>query len=192
MVSQTKSALRLASVPAGDRPWAAAAGSFRLAFVIGDGALRQALRKQLASRPEFVESEEHAASVVIADAPLPERDFGGTQQVLLVGSSGKARSNETRIESLDPSLILAAATLLAAGYRIMPEHALPEPVHLSARETQVVGLLVEGASNKLIARELDISVHTAKFHVTAVLDKLGARNRADAVAIALREGLVVL
>ena len=41
-----------------------------------------------------------------------------------------------------------------------------------------------------IARGLDISVHTAKFHVTAILDKLGARNRADAVSIILREGLV--
>ncbi|WP_374626938.1 hypothetical protein [Devosia sp.] len=35
-----------------------------------------------------------------------------------------------------------------------------------------------------------MSVHTAKFHVTAILDKLGARNRADAVSIILREGLV--
>ncbi|MEO8686070.1 MAG: LuxR C-terminal-related transcriptional regulator [Devosia sp.] len=43
-----------------------------------------------------------------------------------------------------------------------------------------------------MARQLDISVHTAKFHVTAVLDKLGARNRADAVALILREGLVAL
>ena len=53
-------------------------------------------------------------------------------------------------------------------------------------------LLLEGASNKAIARALDISVHTAKFHVTAVLDKLAARNRADAVSIILREGLIAL
>jgi DNA-binding CsgD family transcriptional regulator len=140
-------------------------------LVIGDGALRQALRRQLASRPEFVESEEHAASVVIADAPLPEHDFGGTQQVLLVGSSGKAWPNETRIESLDPELILATATVLAAGYRIMPEHALAGPIHLSIRESRSSACWSR-ASNKLIARELDISVHTAQFHVTAVLDKL--------------------
>ena len=53
-------------------------------------------------------------------------------------------------------------------------------------------LLLDGASNKVIARRLDISVHTAKFHVAAVLEKLGARNRSDAVAIALRDGLVAL
>jgi DNA-binding NarL/FixJ family response regulator len=63
---------------------------------------------------------------------------------------------------------------------------------LTARERQVASLLVEGASNKVIARRLDISVHTAKFHVAAVLEKLGARNRSDAVAIALRDGLVAL
>ena len=63
---------------------------------------------------------------------------------------------------------------------------------LSQREQEVAGLLLEGASNKVIARELDISVHTAKFHVTQILDKLGARNRADAVSMILREGLVTL
>ena len=50
----------------------------------------------------------------------------------------------------------------------------------------MAALLVDGASNKVIARALDISVHTAKFHVTAILEKLGARNRADAVDIPAR------
>jgi DNA-binding CsgD family transcriptional regulator len=186
----TKSTLRSASGPAADRRLPI--GVYRIAFVIGDSELERALRASLLSRPELIESDEGAASVVIADAPLPDADFGDRRQVLLVGTSGRTQPNETAIESLDPSLILAAAMLLAAGYRVVPEHFQPEPVHLSAREKQVVDLLVEGASNKLIARELDISVHTAKFHVTAVLEKLGARNRSDAVAIALREGLVML
>jgi DNA-binding CsgD family transcriptional regulator len=96
------------------------------------------------------------------------------------------------------ALVAAAALLTAAGYRVdpmppnLPEERSPLPTALTARERQVAELLVEGASNKLIARRLDISVHTAKFHVAAVLEKLGARNRSDAVAIALRDGLVAL
>ena len=57
---------------------------------------------------------------------------------------------------------------------------------------ETLTLLADGASNKVIARQLDISVHTAKFHVAAVLTKLQARNRADAVAIGLRRGLIYL
>ena len=47
----------------------------------------------------------------------------------------------------------------------------------TAREREVLGLLVEGASNKLIARRLGISVHTAKFHVRSLTDKLDATGR---------------
>ena len=56
----------------------------------------------------------------------------------------------------------------------------------------MLALLVEGAPNKAIARTLGISVRTAKFHVAALLAKLHARNRAEAVARAVRDGLVVL
>jgi DNA-binding NarL/FixJ family response regulator len=60
------------------------------------------------------------------------------------------------------------------------------------REQEVLGLLATGASNKMIARRLGISVATAKFHVAAVLAKLGARGRSDAVAIGVRRGLLML
>ena len=63
---------------------------------------------------------------------------------------------------------------------------------LTRRENEVLVLLAEGLSNKEIAAKLSISEHTAKFHVTAVMDKVDARNRADAVAIILREGLIAL
>ena len=92
----------------------------------------------------------------------------------------------------DPALADAAALLIAAGYTVTAPIEHVEHPRLSAREQQVAELLLEGASNKIIARALDISVHTAKFHVTAVLEKVGARNRADAVSIILREGLIAL
>ncbi len=108
--------------------------------------------------------------------------------------------------SSDEALIAAAIRLVTAGYAVgtMADSMRPAaavsngmPMHrpvgaLTHREQQVVALLAEGASNKLIARRLDISVHTAKFHVAAILEKLGAVNRTDAIAIAMREGLVLV
>lgn len=63
---------------------------------------------------------------------------------------------------------------------------------LTPRETEVLALMAEGASNKVIARRLGISVHTAKFHVGQVIDKLDAIGRTDAVAQAARLGVLSL
>jgi DNA-binding NarL/FixJ family response regulator len=63
---------------------------------------------------------------------------------------------------------------------------------LSAREREVLALLAEGASNKEIAIALAVSVSTVKFHLAAIMAKLGARSRVDAVAIAIRSGLVMV
>jgi DNA-binding CsgD family transcriptional regulator len=63
---------------------------------------------------------------------------------------------------------------------------------LTPREREVLELMAEGASNKMIARALGISVHTAKFHVGSVIDKLDATGRTDAVAQAARLGVIRL
>lgn len=63
---------------------------------------------------------------------------------------------------------------------------------LTPRELEVLALMAEGASNKAIARRLGISVHTAKFHVGSLLDKLDATGRTDAVAQAVRQGVIHL
>jgi two-component system, NarL family, nitrate/nitrite response regulator NarL len=63
---------------------------------------------------------------------------------------------------------------------------------LTERERQVVQLLSEGLSNKLIADRLGISDHTAKFHVNGVMMKLGASTRTEAVVEAVRRGLIRL
>lgn len=65
-------------------------------------------------------------------------------------------------------------------------------VPLTPRELEVLTLLAEGKSNKEIARSLGISVHTAKFHVGALIDKLDAVGRTDAVAQAARRGVIQL
>ncbi|HEY1541764.1 MAG TPA: response regulator transcription factor [Xanthobacteraceae bacterium] len=63
---------------------------------------------------------------------------------------------------------------------------------LTPRELEVLAALADGLSNKAIARRLDISVHTAKFHVGSILAKLDADSRTEAVAKAAQRGLVML
>jgi DNA-binding CsgD family transcriptional regulator len=65
-------------------------------------------------------------------------------------------------------------------------------VALTPREVEVLALLAEGASNKAIARQLGISIHTAKFHVGSLIDKLDAIGRTDVVAHAARLGVIRL
>jgi len=77
----------------------------------------------------------------------------------------------------------------AAPPRVEPP-ALLEP--LTARELEVLRLLALGLANKQIAARLKISDHTVKFHVAAILGKLGASSRTEAVAIGIRTGLVLL
>ncbi len=67
-----------------------------------------------------------------------------------------------------------------------------DDVLLTPRELEVLALLAEGMSNKAIAHRLGISVHTAKFHVGALIDKLDAVGRTDAVAHAARRGVIHL
>jgi NarL family two-component system response regulator YdfI len=71
-----------------------------------------------------------------------------------------------------------------------PDLQLGEP--LTAREAEVLSMMAEGAGNKEIAKRLSISEHTVKFHVSAVLAKLGAATRTEAVSRGYREGLIVL
>jgi DNA-binding NarL/FixJ family response regulator len=61
---------------------------------------------------------------------------------------------------------------------------------LSGRELQVLRSVAEGLSNKEIASDLDISVHTVARHVTNIMRKLSAANRAQAAATALRRGML--
>jgi DNA-binding CsgD family transcriptional regulator len=81
----------------------------------------------------------------------------------------------------------ASAVIVARDARVMPDD-----IALTQRELDVLALMAEGASNKMIARQLNISVHTVKFHVGSLLDKLDATGRTDAVAHAARRGVIEL
>jgi DNA-binding NarL/FixJ family response regulator len=97
--------------------------------------------------------------------------------------------------------VAAALVAAARGLAVLdPELAgdfvrppAPAPAEsLTPREREVLALLAEGLPNKAIAARLAISEHTAKFHVNAILGKLGAESRAEAIVQAARMGLVVL
>jgi DNA-binding NarL/FixJ family response regulator len=68
--------------------------------------------------------------------------------------------------------------------------ALDDP--LTGREQEVLQLLSQGLSNKLIARQLQISEHTVKFHVSALYTKLEATSRTEAISRGVRLGLITL
>ena len=97
----------------------------------------------------------------------------------------------------------AAVAAAAQGLTVLPkalaEQVLAEPSAVeelseppSAREREVLGLLGQGFSNKMIARELHISEHTVKFHISSLYAKLGVSNRAEAVSCGARHGLISL
>ncbi len=84
-----------------------------------------------------------------------------------------------------------AAESLAAVYddrALEVETGLPEEI--TSRETDVLRMVAEGLVNKDIATRLGISEHTVKFHISSILDKLGASTRTEAVALGIRRGLI--
>ncbi|MBD2070092.1 response regulator transcription factor [Leptolyngbya sp. FACHB-671] len=74
-----------------------------------------------------------------------------------------------------------------------------EPVHsedldapLTPREVEVLQLLATGLGNKAIARQLNISEHTVKFHISSIFSKLNASSRTEAVTLGMRQGLIFI
>jgi DNA-binding NarL/FixJ family response regulator len=84
----------------------------------------------------------------------------------------------------------AVSGLRRAPVRAPGGAAVHEP--LTGREIQVLGAMADGLGNKAIAARLGISAHTVKFHIASIFSKLSAASRAEAVAIGLRQGLIMI
>jgi DNA-binding NarL/FixJ family response regulator len=87
-------------------------------------------------------------------------------------------------------VVLAGGEALAMAPAVQVSEPLQEP--LTPRELEVLQLVSHGLSNKLVARALNISEHTVKFHVSSTYAKLGAASRTEAVSLAARKGLISL
>ena len=184
------------------RVWVAAGSAIVKAGI--ESILRQ--EYELALAPD-------AADVWVVDADAVDTALSDTPVVGL--SSGAAaegaaaellRQGYAAVLEPDASAgeLLAAVRSAAAGLitldRVTLNHLLAGDrvatatldAHLTPRETEVLRLMAGGLVNKEIAGKLGISDHTAKFHVAAVLQKLNAASRAEAVAIGMRAGLIML
>jgi len=81
------------------------------------------------------------------------------------------------------------ATRLISGFQTLNQKEETRN-KLSARELETLGLMGQGLSNKAIAESMFISDNTVKYHIRNILQKLAVQNRTEAVALALREGLI--
>lgn len=128
----------------------------------------------MSAEPEYVEDavRKGAAGYLVKNAPQSE----------LIRAVRAAAAGDAYIQAevTRPLLARFARDVRAPG-------AAPA---LSPREQQVVSLLAEGLANKQIAHQLEISETTVKGYLRDVYDKLGANDRAQAVAIALRHRLI--
>lgn len=108
------------------------------------------------------------------------------------------------IEDILQAVVAAAAGLVvlhpdAIDVLLPVLSAIAQPVNeanpvqaLTPREIEVLGMLAEGLGNKAIARRLNISDHTVKFHVSSLFTKLNASSRTEAVTLGARQGLIML
>jgi two-component system, NarL family, response regulator YdfI len=139
----------------------------------------------------------------LADLPIPvlllldSADSTLLNSVLRSGIRGAIALDATPDE-IESAVIAVHAGLAVTTPRslreLLPRQALaPELAEpLSDRELEVLDLLAEGLSNKLLAHRLNISEHTVKTHVASIFAKLGASTRTEAVSQAIRRGLVML
>ena len=156
--------------------------------------------------------------VLLADERvLEEASIGvaedGTQALVLISDDdhvvSRLRALPLRgwgvvLPDAPPEEIAAATTAVAQGLTVLPksltDRLLREPAAyaeelsepLTAREREVLELLGQGLSNRLIAHELHISEHTVKFHISSLYAKLEVNNRAEAVSQGARHGLISL
>jgi DNA-binding NarL/FixJ family response regulator len=128
--------------------------------------------------------------VLLAEAGLSASPASGLRAVLPQDATPDEITSA--IEAVASGLIVLHPDMIRslpfAEYPRRPEH----DVSLTPREIEVLSMLAEGLANKNIAWKLGISEHTVKFHIASLFNKLNASSRAEAVAIGMRQGIILL
>ena len=150
--------------------------------------------ESLVAMEELALDAEDGEPVVVALAPDEASAAvawsAGARGVLARTASGERLL--AAIEGVAQGLAVVEPEWLNFGW---PAGSITEPglvEELTPRELEVLQLLAEGLANKAIAQRLAISDHTVKFHVNAIMSKLGAQSRTAAVVQATRLGLIML
>ncbi len=135
----------------------------------------------------------HGAPVVaLTNEPVEEMPLGSSIRAWLPINAEASQISAAIIAAANDLITFTQRQL--SQWMGMPRAAQPddgfEIETLTRRELQVLRMLADGLGNKEIAGQLNISDHTAKFHVAQILGKLHASSRAEAVAIGMRRGLV--
>ncbi|SEF23114.1 DNA-binding response regulator, NarL/FixJ family, contains REC and HTH domains [Amycolatopsis pretoriensis] len=172
------------------------------------------------SRAEAVaDAGEHEPDVVLLDRRLADGDAlgilaelgeTGARVLVLTGDAtpsvavqvAKAGGAGLLLKSSQLGVLESAVRDVAAGGVVFDPELLPEifdrltgraparGAELTARERETLDLLAEGATTEEIGERLGVSRNTTRNHVQRVLEKLGARSKLEAVAVARREGLI--
>ncbi len=168
--------------------------NIRTRIVSSAPARTSALSTILAALGHAVVTEAGEAEVVLADHAVPPRNV----PAVVIGAGFDGHEGWLP-DGASAGQIDAALRAVAAGLRVEPASAVrafraadesQSDVLLTARETEVLKAVSLGLSNKEIARELEISLHTVKFHLESLMRKLRASSRTQAVTKALRLGLL--
>ena len=188
--------------------------------VVGQGS-RGVGAEQLAAQIDRVDPDVILVALAPDDAaahPGPDVLLGlvadGTAAMLVMGdvdAEWVASAMREGLHGVIPrdataAVIGAAVRAVATGLSVLPRQLVAAAVPtsaarqprtdddqtLTARETEVLGMLAEGLGNKQIAARLGISEHTVKFHLASIFTKLHAGTRTEAVMLGARRGLVVV
>ncbi|MCW5317053.1 DNA-binding response regulator [Nostoc sp. KVJ3] len=154
------------------------------------GNLQQSVWEKLL----VIQEEQYPLAMIVIVEDLDSIDL---ETALRSGIRGILPSTSTESE------IVAAVEAIASGLLVLHpdavellsirEKVVTNPVQsLTPREIEVLGMLGSGLGNKAIAKRLHISEHTVKFHLSSIFQKLSVSSRTEAVAVAIRLGLIML